>query len=276
MTAPLHRRARKKRACCIFATICAFDFSKLDERFSGVMQMKIRSILLASAAIAGTPIATANAADLPAAIPAKARMAVPSFGWTGFYVGANVGGVWTDSSMIETDPFQILPIPSNSIHQSSLIGGVQAGYNWQISNIVLGLEADFDFASANKQVSLGSLAGLNTHHSRLSTLATVRGRLGMAFDRLLAYATGGAAFARLKNEVINTGFPFTASRGNSTTGWTIGGGLEYAISNHWTFKVEYLYVAFPDKAVVVPTPAPYAFAFEDSASIARVGINYKF
>jgi outer membrane immunogenic protein len=83
------------------------------------------------------------------------------------------------------------------------------------------------------------------------------------------------AFADLKNEISDSAIPFVVDRGNWTTGWTIGGGVEYAFADHWSAKAEYLYVRFPDKSVVA-SPIPYAFTLQDSASIARVGINYRF
>jgi outer membrane immunogenic protein len=205
-------------------------------------------------------------------MPAKAPVAIPLFSWTGFYVGGNLGGVWLDSSMTETTSgIAILSVPSNTIEQTGLIGGVQAGYNLQYSGLVLGIETDIGFVSADERESLGG----PFHRSDLSALATVRGRVGAAFDRLLVFATGGAAFARLTHEVVHPVFG-PARRSGWTSGWTIGGGLEYALSNHWTVKAEYLYVDLGDETARTAGPTAYTFAFEDSASIARAGINYKF
>ncbi|MGH6684740.1 MAG: outer membrane protein, partial [Pseudolabrys sp.] len=76
---------------------------------------------------------------------------------------------------------------------------------------------------------------------------------------------------------IDTLNPLTADRGSSATGWTVGGGLEYAFDPHWSAKAEYLYVKFPDKTVTL-TGGGYTFqtTFRDSEQIARVGINYRF
>ncbi|HEY5379540.1 MAG TPA: outer membrane protein [Pseudolabrys sp.] len=237
--------------------------------------MNVKSIFLASAAIAGIPIAVASASDLqppPARMPVKAApYVVPPFNWTGFYIGANAGGVWAKGTVEETDVGGAGVLP-DSITKSGLIAGVQVGYNWQVSNIVVGVEGDFDFSSASKS---SQYTAFDLHNTRLSSLGTARARVGVTFDRWLPYITGGVAFASLKNELVDTGgVGATMSRGNSATGWTVGGGLEYGIDNHWSAKIEYLYAKFPDKTD--SSQAPYIFKFTDSLSVARVGINYRF
>lgn len=237
--------------------------------------MKIKGLFLASAAIAAFPIGVASAADLPVRMPVKAAPIVaPPFNWTGFYIGANAGAIWSKSSATQDDTSGVV-FPNDSTTGTGFVGGVQAGYNWQFSNVVLGVEGDIDFASVSRSVALPPIFLAGTHNSRLSALGTVRGRAGLAFDRFLPYVTGGAAFASLKNEYIST-FPFAVDRGSSATGWTVGGGLEYAFDMHWSAKAEYLYVKFPDKTAAVGGGTPYIFSLSDSESIARAGINYRF
>lgn len=234
--------------------------------------MKIKGLFLASAAIVALPIGAAGAADLPARMPVKAAPIAPlPFNWTGFYVGANVGAIWSKSSAVDDGTSGFAPFPGDISTGVGILGGVQAGYNWQVSNFVLGVEGDIDLASVKRSIAINAA---DTHNASLSALGTVRGRAGLAFDRFLPYVTGGVAFADLKNEYVST-FPFTANRGSSATGWTVGGGLEYAFDNHWSAKAEYLYVKFPDKTVLSSAP-PYSFRFSDSESIARVGVNYRF
>ena len=183
----------------------------------------------------------------------------------------NAGAIWVRSSETETDGALITP--PDTTDYSGFIGGVQAGYNWQFSSIVLGLEGDFDLTSAKKSVALNVI---NSRSLRLSALGTVRGRIGLALDHWLPYFTGGVAFADLKNEISDTAIPFVVDRSNWTTGWTAGGGVEYAFADHWSAKAEYLYVRFPDKSAIASGPIPYAFTLKDLASVARVGINYRF
>ena len=117
-----------------------------------------------------------------------------------------------------------------------------------------------------------------TYSSRVDWLATLRGRLGLAFDHVLIYGTGGVAFADVKDAVDLSAFPLSSSLspGSGVTGWTAGGGIEYAFAQHWTAKVEYLHVGFPDRTAIQPVFPGYVFQFKDSLDIGRVGINYKF
>ena len=234
--------------------------------------------LLASAALASLPINIAGAADMATRMPTKAPMLAPvPFTWTGFYVGATVGAAWARSS-VDNDPsgpgWLLGPVDAN---KTSVIGGLEVGYNYQISSIVLGVEGDVSFTSLDRSVAVANLSGLpDTYNSRLTVLGTLRGRIGLAFDRVLVYGTGGVAFSNLRDSLSDTIFGFTASTGSNETGWTAGGGVEYAFADHWSAKAEYLHVGFSDRSVNSGFPSNYQFKFKDSLDIARVGINYKF
>ena len=241
--------------------------------------MKIKQLLLASVAVGCLP-AGASAADMAVKMPVKAPVA-PAFSWTGFYLGGNVGGLWSDSSetSVQTAGGILAPIPGDSSRYSGVIGGLQGGYNYQPlgSNFVFGLEGDVDWASAQKSVVLDAF---DTHNMNVKMLSTIRGRLGVAFDRWLPYITGGVAFVDLKNELVNIAAPGIGSvnRGSEATGWTLGGGIEYAFDPHWSAKAEYLYVGLPTKTVAVLGAGGYnySFTFKDTEQVARVGINYRF
>jgi len=122
-------------------------------------------------------------------------------------------------------------------------------------------------------------SNFDVQRSRYSGFATIRGRLGLLVeDRFLVYATGGAAFADIRNQLIDTNFfNGTVGRSGSTTGWTAGGGIEYAFANwsHWSVKAEALFAQFSDRSAFV-SPQGYSFKFKDDVTVARVGINYKF
>jgi outer membrane immunogenic protein len=243
--------------------------------------MRLKLSLLGSASVAALMLATsAQAADLSRPVyKAPVTPSAPPWSWTGFYVGGTVGGV-SDHSSITNDPGSATPwltgAPTTSA--TGVIGGLEAGYNWQISQLVLGIEADASWSSARQSVVAGSLAGSDTYKSGLSSLATIRGRVGWAFDRALLYGTGGVAFANLKDQLADTAFaiPFTATPSSSTTGWTAGAGIEYALTDHWTAKAEYLHVGFPTRTAAGGVGLGYVFDFKDRLDIGRVGINYKF
>lgn len=248
------------------------------------MRMKIKQLLLAGVAAGCLPAGVAAAADMAVKMPVKAPPLAPVLSWTGFYLGGNVGGLWSDSSEtnVQTGGGVAIAIPADFARYSGVIGGLQAGYNYQVlsSNFVFGIEGDVDWSSAKKSVVLD---GFNTHNMNVRMLSTIRGRLGVAFDRWLPFITGGVAFVNLKNELINTG-PLapplgSVNRGSEATGWTLGGGAEYAFDHHWSAKAEYLYVGLPTKTVTALGAGGgynYLFTFKDHEQIARVGINYRF
>lgn len=230
---------------------------------------RISSVLLASTA-------------LSAGMASGALAGPPTFNWSGFYIGANVGAAWAHSNVSNgplLGPANLLRgTGSYDANGTSLIGGAQAGYNWQMSNFVYGLEGDLSFGSQTQSVSVNAALGQSTFNARFSSLATIRGRLGLAFDRALVYATGGIAFANLKDEVGNTTIPFTAGPNTARTGWAAGGGVEYALTEHWTAKAEYLHAGFASRTVnfTVFGATNYSLVFKDSLDIGRIGINYKF
>jgi outer membrane immunogenic protein len=171
-------------------------------------------------------VAPAQAADLSVAPIYKAppMVAPPQYNWSGFYLGVNGGGAWGTSNWDTIGSFNT---------SGGVIGGT-AGYNWQVGHGVFGLEGDADWSSLHGSTSTLCPAGCNTNNDWLGTF---RGRVGYAFDRFMPYVTGGLAVGDIK---ANTpGFP-GASQTN--TGWTAGGGLEFALTNNWTAKAEYLHV----------------------------------
>jgi outer membrane immunogenic protein len=208
----------------------------------------------------------------------------PQFSWTGFYVGANVGGVWGNSDLVDdgTGFFGSFLGSRGAVYgqrQSGVIGGFQGGYNWQTSFLVLGVESDFSWTSASISTDLlPTFPNHDLHNSRLSNFATVRGRAGIAFDRFLVFGTGGAAHASLTNEFVDTStLRGSTGRDSGKWGWVAGGGIEYALTNNWTTKFEYLYTRFSEETVPTAPPVTgYNFSFRDSVAVARVGINYKF
>src|SRR4051812_39934239 len=194
-------------------------------------------------------------------------MMAPVYNWTGFYVGLNAGGAWSESnattSTVFAPPFgyfaassvtSIGTVGNQNLNQSSFTGGLTAGYNWQVSNAVVGLEGDFNYFGFKRSVSSGAVYPccaptsytINTSASA-DWLATVRGRVGfLATPALLLYGTGGLAVANVRASYAftDTFAAATESASISSTryGWTAGAGGEYALLNGWSIKAEYLYV----------------------------------
>ena len=236
----------------------------------------MKTAFVTSASIAALMLASgAQAADLSRPPVYKAPVAPPpAWSWTGFYVGGTLGGVVGHSS-IANDPASSQPWLGNplNVNGSGVIGGLEAGYNWQVSQVVFGIEGDVSWSSLRKSAVQAPPGFADIFSSSLNALGTIRGRLGWAFDRVLVYGTGGVAFANLKDQLADAPVPFTASTGSSETGWTAGGGIEYALTDHWTAKAEYLHVGFSNRTAM--GGLGYVFDYKDKLDIGRVGINYK-
>jgi outer membrane immunogenic protein len=231
--------------------------------------------LLSTTALIALPF-SAYAADM--AVKAPVYRADAGYNWTGFYAGGNAGYSFGRSSVASSETSNLAVatggitvnlgpfLPANTAANANLngaIGGLQAGYNWQLSrNWVTGLEADFQ-GSGEKSTSTVSqaVAGLTTattFTSKLEWFGTLRGRLGFVPDTLpktLFYGTGGLAYGSINtSQAVSVG-PTTpilgfagtliAANGADTqtkVGWTLGAGVESAFLEKWTWKLEYLHV----------------------------------
>jgi outer membrane immunogenic protein len=244
----------------------------------------------------------------------------PTCNWTGFYLGANVGSSIGRDRAHETVALNppgggagvVNPLTDVWHTESPVgaLGGFQGGFNWQTNNVVLGVEADWDwsgqrdsFNNSNFIASTVNVApstiGL-TDNQKLDWLATARGRLGWTENCFLWYVTGGVAWGRAEssyafqvNQVPGIGSvtfpagPFAASTSATQTGWTIGGGVEtkmtwLGLSDRWSGKFEYLYVdlgSITNTFSIPVTGAVGAYTFSSTSqirdNIVRFGVNYR-
>lgn len=223
-------------------------------------------IILTAAALA-VMSQVAVAADMPArSAPRAAPMYSPApvFSWTGFYVGANAGYGWANTSVTNIGGIAV----TGSSNLNGFLGGAQIGYNWQgASPLVLGIEADFQGTGQNRT---DTALGISLKQE-LPWFGTVRGRVGYAFDRAMIYATGGLAFVDYKMTL--SGFGLTASSDTSKAGWTAGAGVEWMFAPQWSTKFEYLYI---DTGNTSATLFGVPFTGRAKDSIGRVGLNYHF
>lgn len=278
----------------------------------------MKTLLLSSVAMAGLIVA-AQAADLPsrrAAPIATPYVAVPVFTWTGFYVGVNAGYGFSDSNnnnlgtgLAAVGPAVATPVvgtfgTTTNNNRDGFVGGGQVGYNYQMGQVVVGIEGDIqytDFGRRGNSVLGTAVPNANilggspnvaffNRGNQSDYFGTVRGRVGYAFDRALVYGTGGVAF-RDSDRRDNTFFGVTTgyNRGGEDVGYAVGGGVEYAFTPNITAKVEGLYVNFSDKGRgglggnvvgVTNTGAPIVAVGsnrrDDDFAVVRAGINYKF
>jgi outer membrane immunogenic protein len=258
----------------------------------------------------------------PAAFAADMRVAPyaappPAYTWSGCYVGASAGtssgrsdgfsttGASTASGPVvggaNTPVFGGQPV-TGSFNLSGFIGGGQLGCNWQWGAWVFGIEGDGSATNKSGQAfaAVPSLASSNPGGIVLVNandifelqerwLVTARGRLGLTGwfgDKTLVYVTGGAAWAKIDSSLWVSGNPIPTGvqQSNTRSGWTVGGGLEYALGYGWSVKSEYLYVDFGDWTTLSCTaPSPGCPAGSITSlnvnlkdHIFRAGMNYKF
>lgn len=243
----------------------------------------VSALGIVTLAIGSTSVA--SSADLRAPVR-KAPPPVAVYNWTGFYVGAHVGGAWGDKDFTLTDDnlaFVDFPgFPNFRSHDvSGLIAGGQIGFNWQApgSNWVLGIEAQASWSNADGEHTFETGAGgAFGFRTEVEWLGTVTGRLGYAFDRVLVYAKGGFAFAHDKYEWFSVGEFEGVFSDHTRTGWTVGGGIEFALAGNWSVKGEYNYMDLGKKDVTFTLDGGgfATFDVDQQIHVAKFGVNYRF
>jgi outer membrane immunogenic protein len=233
--------------------------------------MRISTLgLLAGTAALVIAASTANAADLPSRRgPAPIYNSLPVFTWSGLYAGANAGFGWSTGTSRYYDP----AFGRVGGSKNGFVGGIQGGYNYQFGMIVVGGETDLQYAAVgNKGASYGT-----TYYPGTSDgyFGTIRGRLGAAFDRALVFGTAGFAYGNVGgNKPVDTELGY--HRDNSTNwGWTLGAGVEYAITDNFTAKVEGLYVNLDTKDNYALSDR-IGLRRDTEFGVLRAGVNYKF
>ncbi|MGD0635798.1 MAG: outer membrane protein [Beijerinckiaceae bacterium] len=223
----------------------------------------INKFLLSTVALAALA-GTAFAADLPSrhAPPVYVPPPIPVFTWTGVYVGGQVGYEFGKDSN-DLNP--------SSTSTSGVIGGAHIGYNYQLpNNFVVGLEGDVEGTSARGTTTYAFGPG----YYKEGIQGSVRGRVGYAVDRALFYATGGAAFGGINNNYYGVG---EDSPSHTRIGYTVGGGIEYAIDHNWSVRAEYRYTDFGHTTdYLTNSDAGAAVRKHDSDNKVEAGFSYKF
>jgi outer membrane immunogenic protein len=232
------------------------------------------------------------AADLPVKAPPRVAPE-PVFSWSGFYIGAHAGWGWgdTDSTILEADNNFF---PQGTVNRNTFDGvlaGGQVGYNYQISQWVIGVEAQFSWTNIDGSNRHEAILLANRHtitDTDVNWVTTLTGRLGMTFGPALIYVKGGGAWADFESItnsfVSSTGVLQQTLAGSETrTGWTVGGGIEYAFSPNWSIKGEYNFIDFGTERITrsgtnfVTGAAVTRFRDADTQlNIVKFGINYRF
>lgn len=278
--------------------------------------MKYKAVAVAGA-FTGILTVAAFGADLPTrkAPPAPIPVALP-YNWSGCYIGGNVGGLWAskDFGGIQNYGYQSENGPGQTVDGNGVLVGGQVGCNYQVGQWVFGGQVDYDWtdASGSGDQRLGYLYpaapvaadGLNygynlTNHFQVNSLGSATARVGWAFDRFLPYIKGGLAWETVKySENLNYGYNINYNYGWSQTwnetliGWTVGGGFEYAFTDHLTGFVEGDYYDFGSKSLGANSGGMrmesvclaqlscgynnYSRSVKETDWVGKVGLNWKF
>ncbi|MGO9006473.1 MAG: outer membrane protein [Beijerinckiaceae bacterium] len=234
-----------------------------------------RKFLMSTAAVVALG-GTAFAADLPSRAEPPVYIPPPAiFTWTGIYIGGQVGYQWgTSATQAYSLATGVLGAVQNNYSPDGVVGGAHLGYNYQFSQFVVGLEGDIEGSSYNG--SGPSLSGAYTFTTREPVEGSIRGRVGVAWDRALVYATGGAAFGDFRHTYTGPlGFD---SLSTTRIGWTVGGGVEYAVTNDWSVRAEYRYTDFGyfNDPLLNSSGGLIGDRKHETDNAVRVGFSYKF
>jgi outer membrane immunogenic protein len=205
-------------------------------------------IILGAAALFGAIwAASVEAADLPYGGyrgPYTVNQPLNFYSWAGPYLGGNLGWAWGS-------------VDNNVTKPSGLVGGAQAGYNFQTGPWVFGVEGDLQATGASDTFAPWKFSN--------PWFGTVRGRGGYAFNNIFLFGTAGLAFGEL------TGQTFGVSESHTNIGWTVGLGAEFGLTPNWSVKTEYLFIDLNDTNFSI-TGLPNGYHF----GLLRAGVNYRF
>jgi outer membrane immunogenic protein len=233
-------------------------------------------------------ISNAWAADLP--MMTKAPVLTPSYDWSGFYAGGQVGGGWYKSQTTDLDGTAAFPTGTvfNPVNGSGILGGGYAGFNYEANRMVIGIDGDYSWANLNgSEATVGPTGFTSSANSKVSWIATVAARVGYAANNFLYYGKFGGAWAGFSSNGVTTnpaGIAVTNTGSSDTrNGFTVGAGVEWGFASNWSAKLEYDYVTFGTTNFsdmltsvatgVVTTPARSAIS---DLHMVKVGFSYRF
>jgi outer membrane immunogenic protein len=252
----------------------------------------MNTLLLVAVALTTVAIAPALAADLPARAPAYTKapaIVEPIYNWSGFYVGFNAGGASSRECYTINSVAGVAVFPtSEGCHNATgaLVGG-QAGYRWQMTNWVFGVEAQGDWANLKGSNASLTAAIPYTNQTKVDALGLFTGQIGYAWNNTLLYVKGGAAVTDNKYSSFFTGPGIVFNQASDTRwGGVVGAGIEYGFAPNWSVGIEYDHAFMGKPNVTFPTMAinfpPFTAAVGRSDNISQgidmgmVRVNYRF
>jgi outer membrane immunogenic protein len=266
----------------------------------------MKQLLLATSALVALG-GQALAADMRMPVKAPPTPAPAAYSWTGCSIGGHIGAGWAHTTWSDPNAsgtFPILNFPGGTIDdtaKTSVLGGAQVGCDYQFDpHWVVGAGGDFSWTNIEGQVNDpffgGKPLGLGPLpiDAKTEWLATATARVGYAFDRVLLYARGGAAWSHDKYSVQNglfwgtppslcvanfTSVPCNANGSATRTGWIVGLGFEWAFAGNWTAGVEFDHYDFGTSNITLTDPNavfPAPISIKQTNDAAKVTLNYRF
>jgi outer membrane immunogenic protein len=205
---------------------------------------------------------------------ARASLVHPVFNWSGFYVGGTLGA---GISTTQVDAIGLSGAAgSTGLNQTGFSGGAQAGFNVHLApQWVAGIEGDINYLGIDRRYASWDDANPGFSRSfglKTDAYGTIRGRLGYSTGPSLLYVTGGAAFVRLENSLTLELGNIRDTVSKTASGWTVGGGIETALGQQWSAKLEYLYI---DAGRTDTVAQLWDGRFDNKFQIVRAGVNYR-
>jgi outer membrane immunogenic protein len=247
----------------------------------------MKKFLLATVGLVALGIAApASAADLAARPYTKAPPPViPVYDWSGFYIGANGGGAWSDKCW-EVTSFRAFAPATEGCHDASggVVGG-QIGYRWQTAGWVFGLEAQGDWADLRGS-NISVFIPAWTNNSKIDAFGLFTGQVGYAWNNVLWYVKGGAAVTddQYRGTVTGTGALFDSAN-ETRWGGTVGTGLEFGFAPNWSVAVEYDHLFMGNRSITTISTGVLAFpagsifrtdSIRQDVDMVTARINYHF
>jgi outer membrane immunogenic protein len=223
--------------------------------------------LLASTAAVALFSTAAYSADFPLPEePIPEAVVVPTYDWSGIYLG--IQGGWKFGE----DDYEVTGADTSFDVDGPMIGG-HVGGNMQMGNFVFGVEGDGEWADVDGTFTAGNGDEVST---TIEWQASVRGRVGLAWDRLLIYGTGGAAFAGTENRIFDAGTATEETEDDTRFGWTAGAGVDVGLTQNLSAGVEYRFTDLGDEdydSAIFPADT---FTSDLSYHAVRGRVSYRF
>jgi len=232
-------------------------------------------------------------------MPVKAPAAAAPWSWSGYYLGGHAGYGWGRDPRSDAFFGSKAPEPPpdlalfSDINARGVVGGFQAGANWQMANWVAGLEIDLSATGIKGSTTATALDGSfrETITDRFRMLGSARARLGsvLLWPSVLFYGTGGLAWTRREVEDVTIPTDGSGARGSTRPSWLFGwvagvGGEARLWNTNWLARLEYLHYDFGDRGNAVETIAvnnpPMNISVTTTtghvtADVVRAGLSFK-